>query len=199
MLIQPACLVGMSSTRPGVCSAVHMVVHMTCRALTSMHSDHVCLHGVCICGVSVSACNGVCGTDLLDPRYAGGTQSRAAASGLKLVAKAKANKPATKPKPAVPTISPEEEARQRRAKQLEQQARDRKAAEAAAKEKDAQRKWILQYAEDDSESDSDDGQQEQVSHEHRSASSCQHALVVFSMLVPCSHTVKHNNLQLAVL
>lgn len=60
-------------------------------------------------------------------------------------------------------ISPEEEARQRRVKQLEQQARDKKAAEAAAKEKDAQRQWILQYAEDDSESDSNDDQKEQVS------------------------------------
>lgn len=45
MLIQPACLVGMSSRRPGVYSAVHMVVHMTYHALTSMHSDQVYLHG----------------------------------------------------------------------------------------------------------------------------------------------------------
>ena len=120
--------------------------------------------------MSVCACNCVCGTVSPDHRYAGGTQSRAAASGLKLVAKAKASKPATKPKPAIPTIPPEEEARQRRAKQLEQQARDREAAEAAAKEKDAQRKWILQYAEDDSESDSDEGQQEHVSNEPCSAS-----------------------------
>ncbi len=97
-------------------------------------------------------------------RYAGGVQSRAAASGLKLVAKAKASKPAAKPKVTVPAILPEEEARQRRLKQLEQQARDKKAAEAAAKEKDAQRQWILQYAEEDSESDSNDDQKEQVSH-----------------------------------
>ena len=48
-------------------------------------------------------------------------------------------------------------------KKLQQQAKEReaaaaaaKAAEAAVKEKDAQRKWILQYAEDDSESDPDD-------------------------------------------
>ena len=48
-------------------------------------------------------------------------------------------------------------------KQLQQQAKAReaaqaaaKAAEAAAKEKDAQRKWILQYAEDESESEPDD-------------------------------------------
>lgn len=61
-------------------------------------------------------------------------------------------------------ISLEEEARQRRVKQLEQQARDKKAAEAAAKEKDAQRQWILQYAEEDSESDSYDDQKEQVSY-----------------------------------
>lgn len=68
---------------------------------------------------------------------------------------------------AVPIISPEEEARQRKAKQLEEQARHQKAAEAdaaaAAKEKDAQRQWILQYAEDDSESESDDHNAEQVS------------------------------------
>ena len=83
-------------------------------------------------------------------------QSRAAASGLKLVAKAKAGKPAAKPKVTVPTISPEEEARQRRAKQLEHEAQERKAAEAAAKEKVAQRQWILQYAEDDSESEPDE-------------------------------------------
>ena len=99
-------------------------------------------------------------------RYAGGMQSRAAASGIRLVAKAK-GKPKAAPRVAVPTISPEEEARQRKAKQLEEQARQQKAAEAAAaaaaKEKDAQRQWILQYAEDDSESDSDDHNAEQVS------------------------------------
>ena len=89
-------------------------------------------------------------------------QSRAAASGIRLVAKAK-GKPKVAPKVSVPTISFEEEARQRRAKQLEEQAREQKAAEAAAKEKVAQRQWILQYAEDDSESDSDDHDVEQVS------------------------------------
>lgn len=99
-------------------------------------------------------------------RYAGGLQSRAAASGIKLVAKAK-GRPKSTPKVTLPTISPEEEAKQRRAKQLEEQARQQKAAEAAAaaaaKEKDAQRQWILQYAEDDSESDTDDHDAEQVS------------------------------------
>ncbi|DBA76164.1 TPA: hypothetical protein ACH3X1_009895 [Trebouxia sp. C0004] len=98
----------------------------------------------------------------LPRRYAGGVQSRAAASGLKLVAKAKASKPAAKLKVTVPVISLEEQARQRRVKQLEQQARDRKAAEAAAKEKDAQRQWILQYAEEDSESDPNEDQMEQA-------------------------------------
>lgn len=98
-------------------------------------------------------------------RYAGGAQSRTSASGVRLVAKAK-GKPRSAPRVNVPTISPEEEARQRKAKQLEEKARQQKAAEAAAaaaaKEKDAQRQWILQYAEDDSESDSD-GHIEQVS------------------------------------
>jgi len=74
-------------------------------------------------------------------------------------------------------ISPEEEARQRRVKQLEQQARDKKAAEAAAKEKDAQRQWILQYAEDDSESDSNDDQKEQVCYKSFHAPLC---------VMPCS-------------
>ncbi len=60
----------------------------------------------------------------------------------------------------VPKVSPEEEARQRRAKQLEQQAQEKKVAEAAAKEKVAQRQWILQYAEDDSESDPDEAKEE---------------------------------------
>ena len=99
-------------------------------------------------------------------RYAGGVQSRAAASGIRLVAKAK-GKPKAAARVAVPIISPEEEAQQRKAKQLEEQARQQKAAEAAAaaaaKEKDAQRQWILQYAEDDSESESDDHNAEQVS------------------------------------
>ena len=94
-------------------------------------------------------------------------QSRAAASGIKLVAKARGSKPNSKLKAAVPTISPEEEARQRRARQLEAQAREKQAAEAAAaaaaKERDAQRQWILQYAEDESESDPDEPDSEQVS------------------------------------
>ena len=98
-------------------------------------------------------------------RYAGGAQSRTSASGVRLVARAK-GKPKHTPRVEVPTISPEEEGRQRKAKQLEEKARQQKAAEAAAaaaaKEKDAQRQWILQYAEDDSESDSD-GHFEQVS------------------------------------
>jgi len=83
-------------------------------------------------------------------------------------------------------ILPEEEARQRRVKQLEQQARDKKAAEAAAKEKDAQRQWILQYAEEESESDSNDDQKEQVSH-----TSFLHHLCAVSSPVCCSrHIVK---------
>ena len=85
---------------------------------------------------------------------------------MKLVAKTSTNGLQAKPKPTAPKISPEEEARQGRAKQLEQQAREKQAAEAAeaaaAKEKDAQRQWILQYAEDDSESDIDEEQQEKV-------------------------------------
>lgn len=83
-------------------------------------------------------------------------------------------------------ISLEEEARQRRVKQLEQQARDKKDAEAAAKEKDAQRQWILQYAEDDSESDSNDDPKEQVSH-----TSFLHNLCAVSCPDRCSwHIVK---------
>ena len=98
-------------------------------------------------------------------RYAGGAQSRAAASGIKLVAKAKGSSQTLKQqsKPAKPSFTPEQLAEQERLKKLQQQAKEReaaaaaaKAAEAAAKEKDAQRKWILQYAEDDSESEPDD-------------------------------------------
>lgn len=83
------------------------------------------------------------------------------------MAKAKGSKPRAKLKAAVPSISPEEEARQRRTKQLEAQAREKQAAEAAAaaavKERDAQRQWILQYAEDESESDPDEHASEPVS------------------------------------
>ncbi len=79
-------------------------------------------------------------------------------------------------------ISLEEEARQRRVKQLEQQARDKKDAEAAAKEKDAQRQWILQYAEDDSESDSNDDPKEQVSH-----TSFLHLCVLLSCVLQSAH------------
>ena len=46
---------------------------------------------------------------------------------------------------------------------MEHEAQERKAAEAAAKEKVAQRQWILQYAEDDSESEPDEDDTEQVS------------------------------------
>ena len=95
-------------------------------------------------------------------RYAGGLQFRAAASGVKLLAKAQGRTRAI-PKPTFPTISPEEEAKEREARQLEEQRRQHKAAAAAAKEKDAQRRWILQYAEDDAESDTDDHNAEQVS------------------------------------
>ncbi len=77
-------------------------------------------------------------------------------------------------------ILPEEEARQRRVKQLEQQARDKKAAEAAAKEKDAQRQWILQYAEEDSESDPNEDQMEQVS-------PC--TICVLSSVCSCRHII----------
>ena len=96
-------------------------------------------------------------------RYAGGAQSRAAASGIKLLAKAKSSNPVTRLQATNrPTVSPEEEAGRLRAKQLEQQAAEKKAAEAAAKEKVAQRQWILQYAEDGSESDSAEDDKEEV-------------------------------------
>ena len=105
------------------------------------------------------------------------------------MAKAK-GKPKSTHKVTLPTISPEEEAKQRRAKQLEEQARQQKAAEAAAaaaaKEKDAQRQWILQYAEDDSESDSDGHDAEQVS--RCSFTSCANSQDLFACTSKQLHT-----------
>ena len=91
------------------------------------------------------------------------------------MAKAKGNSQAPKQqsKPAKPTFTPEQLAEQERVKKLQQQAKEREAAAVAAKaaeavkEKDAQRKWILQYAEDDSESEPEDEPSKVcVSHDH---------------------------------
>lgn len=134
--------------------------------MSALSVSSICIHAV-FAQAQVSVLLG---------RYAGGAQSRASASGIKLVAKAKGTSHSSQQqhKPTRPVFTAQQLAEQQRVKKLQQQAKERETAAAAAKaaaeaekaaekEKEAQRKWILQYAEDDSESESDEDSHSRVS------------------------------------